>query len=427
MERSISRVLRPSLRGLRGLGAALLRKTPISSETLGPPKRWYRTTQEWLGNRNVLDTRPIVAYTEVFSGQTVDLGKCQSLDGKEHKTLDDRTYAIPAAFVCAMPSGRVIGTTVVTADDAILADLSQAPLASNSQHLAVYHSWKLPTVRHVRGTAVMLRPSVRNYCHWMLESLSGFHLLEKGGYRLADIDHFIVQGCCSDYQSATLAELGVPQSKVIRTVDCPHAKVDRLIVPSSPFSPFLPDRGIGATRWACQFLRDTFSGGVQREEPGAARLRLYVGRADASLRRVLNEDALIECLRSLGFSIVQRLGEMPVTDQATLFSSAGMIVSPHGAALTNLVFCSPGTTVVELFSPNWIHPCYANLCALMGYEYRYYIARSGHTGERGENAFDLMVSQRERRASALRSIRRWAADPIVVDIERFAERIERLV
>ena len=46
-----------------------------------------------------------------------------------------------------------------------------------------------------------------------------------------------------------------------------------------------------------------------------------------------------------------------------------MIVGAHGAALTNLVFCRPGTRVIELFSPRYVNPCYRDLCVAAGLSY----------------------------------------------------------
>ena len=40
--------------------------------------------------------------------------------------------------------------------------------------------------------------------------------------------------------------------------------------------------------------------------------------------------------------------DMSVVDQILLFQSAEFIISPHGAGLSNLLFCEPGTKVIEL-------------------------------------------------------------------------------
>mgnify|MGYP001809771471 FL=1 len=47
-----------------------------------------------------------------------------------------------------------------------------------------------------------------------------------------------------------------------------------------------------------------------------------------------------------------------------------MIIAPHGAGLTNLVFCHSRTKVIEIFSPLYRNRCYwliSNICDLAHY------------------------------------------------------------
>jgi capsular polysaccharide biosynthesis protein len=43
-----------------------------------------------------------------------------------------------------------------------------------------------------------------------------------------------------------------------------------------------------------------------------------------------------------------------------------VVVGAHGAALSNLAFCNPGTHVIELFSPLYVNACYRNLSLAAG-------------------------------------------------------------
>ena len=60
---------------------------------------------------------------------------------------------------------------------------------------------------------------------------------------------------------------------------------------------------------------------------------------------------------------------MSVIEQALLFSQAKVVIAPHGAGLTNIVFCNPNTKIVEFFSPNYLHPGYWRLSNQVGLEY----------------------------------------------------------
>ena len=45
------------------------------------------------------------------------------------------------------------------------------------------------------------------------------------------------------------------------------------------------------------------------------------------------------------------LGEISFSDQVNLFNKADCVVGLHGAGFANIVFCEPGTKIVEFRSP----------------------------------------------------------------------------
>ena len=58
-----------------------------------------------------------------------------------------------------------------------------------------------------------------------------------------------------------------------------------------------------------------------------------------------------------------------VAEQASVFASSEVIVAPHGSGLTNLLFCRPGSKVIELFSHTYVNPCYWVLSNSVGLDY----------------------------------------------------------
>jgi capsular polysaccharide biosynthesis protein len=64
-----------------------------------------------------------------------------------------------------------------------------------------------------------------------------------------------------------------------------------------------------------------------------------------------------------------------IDEQANIFSNAGLILAPHGAGLTNLIFSNnKNVNVFEFFSKSYVNACYASICALKGFEYTYHIS-----------------------------------------------------
>ena len=68
-------------------------------------------------------------------------------------------------------------------------------------------------------------------------------------------------------------------------------------------------------------------------------------------RSVSNDNEVKSYLLKKDFVPV-RLGEIMFSEQVDLFNNADCIVGLHGAGFANLVFCKPGTKVIELRSPD---------------------------------------------------------------------------
>jgi glycosyltransferase involved in cell wall biosynthesis len=78
--------------------------------------------------------------------------------------------------------------------------------------------------------------------------------------------------------------------------------------------------------------------------------RLLVARKGPA-RTIQNLEQVQTFLARYDFETVYLEG-MSMTDQILLFQSAEFVISPHGAGLANLLFCEPGTKVIELM------PCF---------------------------------------------------------------------
>ena len=54
---------------------------------------------------------------------------------------------------------------------------------------------------------------------------------------------------------------------------------------------------------------------------------------------------------------------------ARLFAETSVLVSVHGAGLSNMIFMAPGSTVVELISPDRLWPTYRSMADRLGLKY----------------------------------------------------------
>jgi hypothetical protein len=81
-----------------------------------------------------------------------------------------------------------------------------------------------------------------------------------------------------------------------------------------------------------------------------ASTRLYLGRAAAQHRRLLNRDAVVDWHRAQGFEI-HDFNSMGFLKQLSLIRSAKVIVGPEGSSLFCTFFAAPGTRIATLAGP----------------------------------------------------------------------------
>jgi hypothetical protein len=172
------------------------------------------------------------------------------------------------------------------------------------------------------------------------------------------------------------------------------APADARVIEAERF--FVPVRSFGSRRlptWTVAALR-AVGGGIPADAvPQAAAApgpRLYISRADATRRRIVEEETLIARLVERGFDSVV-LDGMGVAEQRARLAAAQLIVAPHGAALTNLAWASPGATLVELLPVERPNLVYFRLARQAGVDYRGLVCRGAQDSSRPDGHGDLVV------------------------------------
>jgi tetratricopeptide (TPR) repeat protein/capsular polysaccharide biosynthesis protein len=319
-------------------------------------------------------------------------------------------------FVATIPQGRAWVApqhnawqvcneiAIFTPQNELLADISRAYPGAlpgcqrqrPGQHRLAYRTHDLPPIHHLTGkVAILTGLSGHIYYHWMFDILPRFNILRQtlaqenvqesganphqpSSNDWAKIDYFVVNNIESAFQRETLAQLGVPLEKVIASDHFPHIQADELWVPSfAGHLDWVPPSSLDYLRQL--FLKDwpiTESDAGQCDEPllnvTDYPKRIYISRNKARYRHVLNETEIVDLLRSYGFVSVS-LETLTVQQQVQLFAHCEVIVAPHGSGLTNLAFCSPGTQVVECFSPRYLRTDYWMISQYLGLKHYYLV------------------------------------------------------
>lgn len=274
-----------------------------------------------------------------------------------HPLLETPSIRYPGTWVKGCKGLRVFGPSVSLVDEnsLLLADVS-VEWGKKPDENWVFRRLALPKAQFLPGrTLVLASTGGDTYFHWMTDVLPRLRLAEKAGYELSCFDRILVNGGEQPFQRESLARWGVPPEKCQKLPAREHAFVlEDAILPSLPGLP-----GVVPPE-TTEFLSGHFG-----ESGTKGAKKILIGRAGAKHRFWANEEEVLEHLRPQGFTRIE-CSRLTLREQAEVFRSAEMVVGAHGAALTNLVFCRPGTRVVELFSPRYVNPCYRDLCAAAG-------------------------------------------------------------
>ena len=197
--------------------------------------------------------------------------------------------------------------------------------------------------------------SWRNYCHWLMQTAfcawawTRFPNQVKALFLTPKLDAFQEQilrlaglDAAHHHQAASDAKLSTPLAVVM-----PDAFRPSSIHPS-------PRMG--------EFGRHV---SMQIPAAGDTPRRLYVSRRDSTKRRLENEVEIEAALVRHGFSIVTLTG-VSFPDQVRLFRNVEIVVGPHGAGFANLLFCQPGTRVIELTPSTYVNPRFVRLSKVCG-------------------------------------------------------------
>lgn len=300
---------------------------------------------------------------------------------------------VPALGYWAIPDGRILGdrggVTSVRARCAI--DNGVFPKWSEFRAL-------FSPVLHLSGTTAMLfiEAGHHNYYHFLAETLPKLELILRSGTL---VDHYVAP-LNEDFQKDAYRLLGI-ENKIIpitskSNIICDHLlATDKLFeyhIYTTPHFEFaMPNYQLD---WAAHFLNDRLlrrsnaKKDVSWTKPAAK--RFCVSRRRARNRCFLNDDAFVALLNQFGVRQIC-LEDYSLVEKMHLFANAELIVGQHGAGLTNIVFCRPGTVVLEIVADVLPSQYFQMIAELKGLDYFYLASESVYNNRPTLAAYDNIV------------------------------------
>lgn len=225
--------------------------------------------------------------------------------------------------------------------------------------------------------AICNSAEIQNYYHWIVEAALPLHIMlpylpqgcrlllpgaiaawrEKGGAGIG-FDHLKV-----------LAALGFDGLQVVASA-ADAVRVEDVTFPDQFYSQEFPAA-------ALRSFRDRAHAA---QSPGPATRKVFIQRRRG--RSVGYEAQMGRFLKQEGFE-THFLEFMEPAEQIRLFAEAAFVVSPHGAGLANLLWCRPGTRVLEITPRTEFRPYFWLLAEKLGLNYGVLPTRTSDGGYNG--------------------------------------------
>jgi len=336
------------------------------------PKGIIKSASQWVENvqNNKLQFRhpqPQAAQKDVFPEEDTINKPTHEYISTAHDEFDSIkwTKSSPAKLFY-LQKCRILGRegAIISPDNKLFCEFTQPPRDQWLTH-SCFKRRRIPPIKQLKGWyATITYPESQFFFHWMIESLPRMALLEE---YISILDGIFVPNNLSKFHLESLHALGIGADKLICLDVDSHFQPQHLFVPKT-FAMYNPQR------WVHHWFKNTYLkvdiGDLNLEKYSK---RIYVSRNDAPARRVSNEAELVNILKKYNFEIL-RLSELSFLEQARIFNNASIVVAPHGAGLSNIVFCQPKTKIIEIFPKRWMAPCFFALANAVGGEYKHIVA-----------------------------------------------------
>ena len=102
--------------------------------------------------------------------------------------------------------------------------------------------------------------------------------------------------------------------------------------------------------------------------------KIFISRSKSNRRKITNEEDVIKLVTNYGFKIIY-MEDLNVIEQINLFNKTKVIIAPHGAGISNIVYCSNSFKLLEIFPENYFDSSFRILSQVLKCDYYYLIGK----------------------------------------------------
>jgi len=336
------RVVRGAYRGARAVPRELLRRLGPPCSRFGPPKGLFSA-------RAMLEAGEVEGRFG-WRGQEIPKAPPDSMIVRCGFRQDN--YQPWPAFWTRHQEIRLAGSTRLPVDAA--KRVCQEAIYGTVLSDPGYNYLALPRAIRLPGSWINLTSP--HFYHWFHEELPRLWALPD---LPADV-RLLIPDPTPTFIWDTLLWLGLEERA--RPTSERHLIVENLYFLSPTVMQGCPDP-IGL-----QFLRKQFLSHAGTVDASLSR-RVYLTRANKT-RGILNAAEVDRVFHERGWTILDP-ERLSLSQQIATFANAKVICGLHGAAFTNLTWCTPGCQVLELFAEGFLNGCYEGIALCLGLRYRW--------------------------------------------------------
>ncbi len=202
--------------------------------------------------------------------------------------------------------------------------------------------------KNIKGTVFSITQGASgdNYFHFLFDIIARLKMCEEQ-FNLSSIDYFYVPNKLH-WQKKIFSIFGIEQNRLINSNKSRHIQASKIIAVDHPWyhNGRVHDEVKNIPSWIVFWLRNKF---LKMSKKFKNNEKIFIDRSESKFNhcQFQNNDEIINFLQSKGFTSY-KVGQLDFFEQIYLFNNAKIIIGPHGAAFTNIVFCEPKTNIVEI-------------------------------------------------------------------------------
>lgn len=328
-----------------------------------------------------------------FSSSSADITFKEAIPKSTKERQIPTQHGIQKVDFNAYPQTHFPSAGTFTLENALV-DSKSGWVFNNNQRLVIDATWHAGFPKEIENTpirsavfpqqlngttlSIVSDFAINNYGHKLLDSFGRLFLFLRAGHKMEDIDHVLVPGKSTNRWKIICDSLGIPENKLIWADDYDFIKVDRIVFTSFP--------GIRRNYppWLTNYLRSY----LLKDNEGGNR-KLYIHRTGR--RKLLNEEEIFPILEAYKFEIY-----LPENSANSFldFAQADAVIGPHGAGMTDIVFCRPGTKILELIPSDHIYEYFYTIADSADLDYSYLVGKSNKVRspeEKGPSSSDFYI------------------------------------